>query len=316
VRYLEKISLMEIVEDKTSASLLDELLKHGLLIATGVDGLYGRNDIYESVSDAIDRLITQLGRNEPVEVMRFPALMSRSYFEDSGYFKNFPHLAGTVHCFCGDESSHRRLIKCSEVGADWTREQKSTDVVLTPAACYPVYPTLAKRGLLDSAGALVDVRSDCFRREPSREPTRMQMFRMREYVKAGTAEQVITFREMWLDRAERLASSIGVPCAIEIANDPFFGRVGRVQADGQREQGLKFELLIPVNEGEASTACMSFNYHQDHFGKTWSLRLATGEIAHTACVAFGLERLTLSLFRHHGFVPAEWPEAVKRTLWA
>jgi seryl-tRNA synthetase len=312
---LEEHELMAETEVRAQTCFLDELLKHGLLIDTGVDGLYGRNDTYESACDAIDKLIARIGRDEHAEVMRFPALMSRSYFEDSGYFKNFPHLAGTVHCFCGDESSHRRLIKCSDVGEDWTGQQQSTDVVLTPAACYPVYPTLAKRGLLDTAGALVDVRSDCFRREPSREPTRMQMFRMREYVRAGTAEQVIAFRQIWLDRAENLASSLGLPCAIEIANDPFFGRIGKVQAEGQREQGLKFELLIPVNEGETPTACMSFNYHQDHFGKTWSLRLATGEIAHTACVAFGLERLTLSLFRHHGFVPAEWPEAVRAALW-
>ncbi len=306
---------MSNVELEKQACFLEGLLENGLLIDTGVDGLYGRNDTYECVSDAIDRLITQIGHSEHAEVMRFPALMSRSHFERSGYFKSFPHLAGTVHCFCGDERSHRRLIKCSDAEIDWTSEQEPTDVVLTPAACYPVYPTLAKRGLLDDAGALVDVRSDCFRHEPSCEPTRMQMFRMREYVKAGTAEQVITFRQVWLDRAKALASSLELPCAVEVANDPFFGRVGKVQADGQREQGLKFEMLIPVNEGSPPTACMSFNYHQDHFGKIWSLQLATGEIAHTACVAFGLERLTLGLFRHHGFTPSKWPDGVRAALW-
>lgn len=298
------------------ALLLDKLLENDLLIETGIDGLYGRNETYERVSDGIDGLITRIGRAQSAEVMRFPGVMNRSHFESSGYFKNFPHLAGTVHCFCGEEDAHRRLMKCSDAEHDWTDEQKSTDLVLTPAACYPVYPIVAKRGLLDDAGALVDVRSDCFRREPSREPTRMQVFRMREYIRIGTAEQVITFRQKWLDRANTLANSLRLPCSIEVANDPFFGRIGKVQADGQREQGLKFELLVPVNDDMAPTACMSFNYHQDHFGKTWALQLATGDIAHSACVAFGLDRLALALFRHHGFAPSKWPEQVKATLWA
>ena len=43
-------------------------------------------------------------------------------------------------------------------------------------------------------------------------------------------------------------------------------------ANNQRDQGLKFELLVPVNSAEKPTACLSFNYHQDHFGSTWEHR--------------------------------------------
>ncbi len=35
------------------------------------------------------------------------------------------------------------LLQCMEVGEDWTKDQKATDIVLTPAACYPLYPTVA-----------------------------------------------------------------------------------------------------------------------------------------------------------------------------
>ena len=34
-------------------------------------------------------------------------------------------------------------------------------------------------------------------------------------------------------------------------------------------------------------------------------------VAHTACVGFGLERITLALLRHHGLDLAAWPEAVR-----
>ena len=82
----------------------------------------------------------------------------------------------------------------------------------------------------------------------------------------------------------------------------------------QIEQALKFELLIPVDSQEQPTACMSFNYHQDYFGTTWGLQTDTQEVAHTACVAFGLERLGLALFATHGLDLHEWPASARQIL--
>jgi seryl-tRNA synthetase len=59
---------------------------------------------------------------------------------------------------------------------------------------------------------------------------------------------------------------------------------------------------------------MSFNYHRDHFGATWNLRTETGEVAHTGCVAFGIDRLTLALFATHGLDLPRWPVAVRKAL--
>ncbi len=87
---------------------------------------------------------------------------------------------------------------------------------------------------------------------------------------------------------------------IDVANDPFFGRAGKMLANNQRDQNLKFELLIPITSVAKPTACMSFNYHQDAFGPKWGLNLEDGSVAHTACVGFGLERIALALFHHHG----------------
>jgi seryl-tRNA synthetase len=85
-------------------------------------------------------------------------------------------------------------------------------------------------------------------------------------------------------------------------------------AVSQVEQSLKFELLIPVHSAERPTACMSFNYHRDHFGSTWNLRTDDGEAAHTGCVAFGIDRLALALFATHGVDLSRWPAAVRRAL--
>ena len=76
-------------------TFLDRLFDHGLLIRTGVDGLYGRSGAFESVVEALDWLISRLGAADGAEVMRFPPGMSRPAFERSGYLKGFPNLAGT-----------------------------------------------------------------------------------------------------------------------------------------------------------------------------------------------------------------------------
>ena len=297
------------------AAYRDELVAAGLLIPTGVDGLYGRSGLFEEVVERFDALVTHWGGADGAEVMRFPPALNRQYFEESEYLKSFPHLAGTIHSFAGDEKAHRTLLRRLEEGQDWTEEQAATDVVMTPAACYPVYPTIARRGALPGEGKLIDVFSYCFRHEPSIDPARMQLFRMREYIRIGTPEQVVAFRETWLERGREMMASLEVPLEIDVANDPFFGRAGAMLSSSQREQKLKFELLIPVTSTEKPTACLSFNYHQDHFGHIWDIRTADGGVAHTACVGFGMERVALALFRHHGFDPAGWPAAVRKVLW-
>ncbi len=65
----------------------------------------------------------------------------------------------------------------------------------------------------------------------------------------------------WLDGAahlDRTRSACRV--AIDVANDPFFGRTGRLYwRASQREESLKFELLVPILAEEHPTACVSFN---------------------------------------------------------
>lgn len=297
------------------ASLLDRLFAAGHLIDTGVDGLYGRGGVFEDVIQRFDALVSAFGADQQAEVIRFPPGMNRAHFEGSGYMKSFPQLAGTVHSFCGCELDHVNLLQCMAEGGDWTRGQEATDIVLTPAACYPLYPTVARRGALPERGGIFDLQSYCFRHEPSKDPARMQLFRMREYVRMGTPDEVMAFRQSWMERGQKLIASIGLPVAIDVANDPFFGRAGRMLSNNQRDQNLKFELLVPVTSTEKPTACLSFNYHQDHFGKTWGLTTADGEVAHTACVGFGLERVALALFAHHGLDTGRWPAEVRKVLW-
>ena len=86
-------------------------------------------------------------------------------------------------------------------------------------------------------------------------------------------------------------------------------------AVNQKEQKLKFEVLVPVISAEDPTAVCSFNFHQEHFGATFGIRTQDGNVANTACLGFGLERIVMALFKTHGFDPIEWPQDVRRRLW-
>ena len=295
-------------------TLLDQLIAEGLLIPTGVEGLYGRSGLFEDVIARFEALVTRTGAEDRAEVLRFPPAMTRTQLQTSGYMKSFPQLAGTVHSFCGGDHEHLDLLARLDAGEDWTEGQKATDIALTPAACYPLYPMVAAQGPLPPQGRLFDVQSYCFRHEPSADPCRMQLFRMREFVRAGAPEQVQAFREGWIERAKGMIGALQLPFEVVPANDPFFGRAGKMMKVNQREQGLKLEMVIPVANAQP-TACLSFNYHQNHFGDLWGVKQADGTPAHTGCVGFGLERVALALFRHHGLDPQGWPEPVRHVLW-
>jgi seryl-tRNA synthetase len=284
-----------------------------LFRSLGVDGVYARNALYE---DVIERLAALISRHREAGsvVLRFPPVMSRHQLEKSGYLSSFPNLLGCVCALHGTEADIRSAVDRHYAGGDWTTGLSPADLVLSPAACYPVYPLAAEDGPIPQSGRLFDVAADCFRHEPSRALDRLQSFRMREYVCIGTPETVMEFRGRWMSRAQQLADSLGLPYELEQASDPFFGRTGQVMAVAQLQQSLKFELLIPVRSAEQPTACMSFNYHRDHFGVVWGLRTANGTVAHTGCVAFGMDRLAVALFAAHGLDTAAWPAAVRATL--
>ena len=289
-----------------------ELVDAGLLIPLGVPGVYGRSGVFEGVVENFEQFITRQGASLQPEVMRFPPLLSRQHYLATDHLQNFPNLLGSIHTFTGDDRGHLALLEKKDRGEDWTSGLASTGIMLNPAACYPLYPTAA--GTLPSAGRLVDLRSFVFRHEPSVDPARMQMFRQREYVRLGTLEQALAHRNYWLQRAEEMLRAVGLDVRPVVANDPFFGRGGKMMAAAQKEQDLKYELVAPIATPDKPTALTSCNYHLDHFGQAFGIRTSDGKPAHSACVGFGLERIALALFRAHGFDPGRWPADVKQVL--
>jgi len=291
----------------------DGLVKHGHIVPVGVLGIFGRGKQFDEVLEGFDAAVLEIAKDDGADVYTFPPVIDRTILEKVDYMESFPHLSGTVHSFLGGKDRQAREIsERIKKGEPWGELMGLTAVTMNPAACYPIYPTL--QGELPEDGRLITMKNWVFRHEPSPEPTRMQAFRVREFVRAGTPDMVVDWRDQWLQRGMDLLTALGLPAKSDVASDPFFGRAGKMLADGQKAQKLKFEVLIPVISSENPTACCSFNYHQEHFGHVFDIHSKGGAVAHTACLGFGLERCVMALFQTHGFVVAEWPKAVREKL--
>jgi acyl carrier protein len=185
------------------------------------------------------------------------------------------------------------------------------DFARPPALCYHHYPHLAGR-VVDEAGSIVTVAGRCYRNEDDRAHPleRLREFTMREIVAIGSESFVETMRRQLIDRVGRWIAELDLEGFIEVASDPFFTRATRGRQLMQQLQPLKYELRLASAEGR-TVAAASFNHHQDHFGRAFSIRQQNGDVAHSGCVAFGWERWVIAFVAQHGLDEENWPLSVR-----
>lgn len=299
--------------DLARADFRDQLVGAGLLVPSSLDGLYGRSGEFEDIIDLIDSKVKAAGaaaHGDALRRFRFPPVFPRDAFEKTDYIASFPNLTGAITTFSGDNKAHAELLAARSEGKDWDHWLESAGTMLVSAACHPSYSMLT--GQLPDGGTMLDVYGYCFRHEPAVDPARMQAFRMHEFVQVGTPDQAVEHRESWIERGMTVLADLGLDASPVIANDPFFGRAGRMLAANQRNENLKTELVVRLYDDlDEGTAVVSCNCHRDHFGQTFDIRTADGNEAHSACVGFGMERIALAMVRTHGLDTSQWPASLR-----
>jgi seryl-tRNA synthetase len=295
----------------TPDDLRSALLAAGLLVATRTDGVYHRSGHFEGVLQGGARYAAAQRTDDTAPRRWFPPIMAREDFLRTDYVRSFPDLVGSVDVFAGGDREHKQLLAELEDGRDWTLSLEPAEVVLSSSICHSLYGTLPTE--IPAGGLLHECCGFAFRHEPSLDPARMQSFRMYEFVLVGTPAEAVAHRDLWLRRGLESLAALGLPVRSDAANDPFFGRVGRMLAANQLTAELKYEVVIDLTDAKP-TAIASANYHEDHFGLPFGLATPDGQVAHSACFGYGLERITLALFATHGLSLAGWPDEVRSLL--
>ncbi len=284
-------------------------IEDGRPVPTGVPGVYLYPGSFETIIGLLRQGITALAAGSPDQPFRrlaIPPVISRRTIEHAGYVKTFPQLLGTVHSYTGDAKTWGTLAPLVDEGGEWHSRQRISDLVLLPAACYPVYETLTGQSL--DRPRKFHVEANCFRQEATAETGRLRTFRMVELVTAGTEDYCLDYRGRWLKRVESWFTALGLDVVIEVADDPFFGPGKKLYQAAQRMQELKFELRVPVADGLVQ-AIASANFHKDHFGEAFDFTVE-GRVGNTSCMAFGMERVALALIHRHGPRVQRWPADV------
>lgn len=264
---------------------------------------------------AFDALFLDWARELGAQELEAPSLISLATLSRAGYVASFPQLL-TLASHLEPSLDVLRRAAARPDALDRTALADGASEALAPAACYHCYPLFAERRLTAGDTRTLTVRGRCFRHEgdDADEPERMRDFTMREIVLLGDRRSVEDRRMALIDRMRELVGLLDLDAVIVPASDPFFtaDRDGRRAL--QRVGALKYELRLAVGGRDKSVAAASFNHHRDHFGKAFDIRLEDGRIAHSGCVAFGLERWVLAFLAQHGVDASGWPEPVREWL--
>ncbi|MFI5214173.1 MAG: hypothetical protein ACHQU8_06490 [Gemmatimonadales bacterium] len=281
-------------------------------------GRWGLGPLASDLVELLESDLHSVGLDLATAPHRFPTLIGADTLASCKYFESFPHsltFASHLREDLGAIQSFAREARVVDghLAAD-SSAFASPECLLSPAVCFHLYQWLAGSRLTDTVRARAS--GKCFRYESGGLDGlgRLWDFTMSECIAVGTQTDVLAFREQGLERSLALFEAWGLTLDVHTATDPFFVDVYAKQALFQAAFDLKFEASATLPYRKEPLAIGSFNYHQDFFGRAFDIQSAEGRPAHTACVAFGIERFVLAFLAQHGTAPRHWPAAVRDRL--
>ena len=107
--------------DAEQEAFLRELLDAGLLIdERRARRLRPRRRASSGCARGFDALVSAAAAVDAPERIAFPPLLPREQLEGIGYLKSFPHLAGSVFSFEGDEEQAAEQEERAARHEDWS----------------------------------------------------------------------------------------------------------------------------------------------------------------------------------------------------
>ncbi len=272
--------------------------------------------LFLKLMNGLDRAFLAYAGSLCSEELAFPGMLSLDSAMRCHYLENYPQNVNLVSHVHEDLSSLRAFRQVVQEGSGAASEQlDSPDLVLSPNICYHFWQSLADRehgfdGL--KTGTAV---GSCHRYE-SRATTgleRLREFRMREIFAIGEKSNVLDFRDMLLAGQKDFLQKFELAGCIETASDPFFVDTSQKRIY-QLSLNLKHEIKALLPYKNELLAISSVNYHENFFSKAFNIRSRDGEVLHSCCLGFGLDRWCLAVFAQFGLDTRKWPRPVRELI--
>lgn len=306
----------ERAEPQSHGDVYAQLIERGW-IKPSAKGVHLYAGLMANLYRALDEMFRAAGATFAAEEMFVPNLMGLETLEQTGYFNGFPHLVNFVTHLPENVAAVREFQAAQQedgVQAALSDQERlaAADVACTPAVCHHFYHLLEGQTLSDQ-DRVATAMSQCYRFEgkPMTGLTRLREFSMREVMFVGSEEAILQRRQRCLEVLRGLLEACELHYAVATASDPFFLDDAHKKTMFQKSFDLKYEALATLPDEAAQLAIGSVNYHQDHFGQAFRIRAASGQPAHSCCLAFGLDRWCYTVFAQHGFEMQHWPEALQ-----
>jgi hypothetical protein len=233
-------------------------------------------DIYEALDATLLKI---MAHHVPATSHSCTTLIERAALEKIGFFDKLP-------CIPMAASPH--------AAADENAASTQDSWILSPSTCYHTFSHLAGSSENWDLKCFTAI-GHCHRFEPVLdEPTRLGSFTMREFVLLGKPHEIEQKCEVLFQSGVAFIRRLVPSAYVARASDVFYGESAGVTRKVQLAMGVKLEVLIPWTERDVSVG--SRNLHRNLFTTAFKIgSQEQGAVMHSACVAFGMERLLLSL---------------------
>jgi hypothetical protein len=186
--------------------------------------------------------------------------------------------------------------------------------ILSTAACFHVLAAISGASTRPSSALTgYTCGAVCHRSEGGANDAvlRLASFRMRELVLVGHEALVVEQAEQAFMRLHnRLAATLR-KVRLADATDVFYGANAEILRRFQNAKRVKQEILTPWSDGE-EYAVASWNKHGNRLVAAFGRTEPTEDLPHSACVAFGVERLAVAVLANDAhLLPREFLAAVR-----
>jgi seryl-tRNA synthetase len=262
-----------------------------------------------------DRRFAELGQSLGAQTLLTPTLIPGHVLGRANYFRNFPGSL-TFACHLPEapeniEAFSKRHADCCELDSETQKDLAPPKFGLSPATCLHVYHRWLGQTL--PGKSVYGVCGRCFRYESSNmtDLRRLWEFTMREIVFLGQSDWVRQQRDRSTNQMAEILEELELAGEIRTASDPFFVSPDSLaQTWFQLASDSKYEISLRLPDDQR-LAVGSYNLHGEYFGRQFEMVLPDQSSAHSACVAFGLERWIWAFIAEHGQDISRWPRAAR-----